>query len=79
MKPSEFWELTWSEFEMMSKHYYNEQEQVWDYLRHHASVTVSPHLKKYLKPSEIWRLKRDGIVNELITNEEFEEMKARWN
>ena len=77
--PSDFWDLSWREFDMLSRNHENTLMHDWDIARTLGSWSVSPHTKKPIKPSDLLKLPTDKAKrSDIPTKEEFEKIKALY-
>jgi len=77
--PSQFWDLSWREFDMLAQHNQEKLMHHWDIARTLGSWSVSPHTKKSIKPSDLLKLPTDKPSKRIATREEFEAIKRKLN
>lgn len=79
--PSEFWDLSWREFDMITRHHEEKLMHDWDIARTVGSWSIAPHTKKKIKPSDLLKLPMDSVKRKgeaLPTKEDFERIKAKY-
>lgn len=77
--PSVFYDLTWREFDMLSRHHESKVLHDWDIARTLGSWSVSPHTKKPIKPSDLLKLPTDKArKSDIPTAEEFKKIVEQY-
>jgi len=78
LKPDEFWNLTFREFDYIARHKSKEIEREWDIARTLGVWTISPHTKKKVKPKDLLKLPSDKIVAP-VPKEQMTAFIKKWN
>lgn len=78
LKPDEFWDLTFREFDYIARHKSKEIEREWDVARTLGMWSISPHTKKKVKPKDLLKLPSDKIETPM-PKAQLEALVNKWN
>ena len=78
LKPNEFWDLTFREFDYIARHKSKEVEREWDIARTLGMWSISPHTKKKVKPKDLLKLPSDKTVQPM-PHHQMEAIINKWN
>lgn len=76
LMPDEFWDLSFKELSLLSKHKSEEVKRDWDIARNIGAWSLQPWSKKKIKPDDLLKF---GKKVRRSTFEEFQEAVGRLN
>mgnify|MGYP003565021399 CR=1 FL=1 len=77
MTPSELWDLTFKELDLLVSHQLDKQNQAYDTTRILGSWILSPYSKKRVKPTDLLKLPSEKPIKP-STQEQFEEALRKY-
>ena len=80
LKPAEFYDLTWAQYQRACLGYRVRLDRGWDYTRHLMAAQLGAMSKDRIKPADLYRCIFDEVIKvEPMTTEEWERVKVAWN
>ncbi len=80
LRPAEFYDLTWAQYQRACLGYRIRLDRGWDYTRNLMAAQIGSISSSKVKPTDFYRCIFDeSITIEPMTPEEWERVKIAWN